>query len=463
MITNDHQRRTTERKLIELRTALEQRSNEPMPTGRDPEMHELVAEGLRAHITELQTELNNSHATHVELVTGNSLTPAASPIEGERLSGAVPDLRYQGKPHSGPNRAAVVRSAGPPAPGTGTGRGRSANSVAKVGLAMATLQHSPAQIDLSGTGLANAIADPDAEPHVKLISGWLAEFTSIHTRAAYMGDLLLFARYANTAGFNILNASKTDIAGFKAVLEDPNAGGLAPASVARRITAVSSFFNHCVVEEAIAANPALLVRRPRISDESMTQALTRIEAARLLEHAANAGPRDHALICLLMLNGLRVSEVCAANISDLHTVENHHVLKVRRKGGVVARTVLAPLTNGALRGHLDDRAVDGKPARGPLLIDREGQRLDRHDATRIVARLSRAIGVTKTITPHSLRHTFVTTARAANIDVRDVQAAVGHSDVRMTMRYDRSNQRLDAHPTYAVTTHLAATDTRNHQ
>jgi integrase/recombinase XerD len=357
------------------------------------------------------------------------------------------------------NRAAVVRSAALTPASRGTRSGRSGPGETKIGLATATIHHSPAQIDLSGAGLANAIADPDAEGHVRLIAGWLAGFTSIHTRAAYMGDLLLFARYANTAGFNILNATKTDVAGFKAVLEDPDVGGLAPASVARRITAVSSFFNHCVVDEVMAANPALLVRRPRLSEESMTQALTRVEAARLLEHAAAAGPRDQALACLLMLNGLRVSEVCAANISDLHTVENHQVLKVRRKGGIVARTVLAPLTYGAVRAHLDARAVDGKPARGPLLLDREGHRLDRHDATRIVARLARAAGVTKTITPHSLRHTFVTTARAANIDVRDVQAAVGHSDVRMTMRYDRSHQRLDAHPTYAVTTHLIATDT----
>ena len=188
----------------------------------------------------------------------------------------------------------------------------------------------------------------------------------------------------------------------------------------------------------------------------MTQALTRVEAARVLEYAEAAGPRDHALICLLLLNGLRVSEVCATNISDLHTVEHHQVLKIRRKGGLVARTVLHPRTHAAVRAHIDSRAADGKPARGPLIVDGDDRRLDRHDATRIVTRLTKAAGVTKTITPHSLRHTFVTTARAANVDVRDVQAAVGHADPRTTMRYDQTKQRLDAHPTYTVTTHITA-------
>ena len=355
------------------------------------------------------------------------------------------------------HRAAVMRSAALPPIGRGSRTGRSGE--AKIGLAVATIEHSPAHIDLSGTGLAAAIANPDAEPHVRLIAGWLANFSSVHTRAAYYGDLLAFAKYANTHGLNILGASKADVAGFKALLEDPDAGGLSPASVARRISAVSSFYRHLEEEGITIGNPALLVRRPRVSDESMTQALTRVEAHRVLDQADTAGPRDHALICLLLLNGLRVSEVCAANIGDLHTVEHHQVLRIRRKGGITARTVLAPRTHAAIRAHIESRTAEGKPARGALLIDGVGRRLDRHDATRIVARLTKAIGVDKTITPHSLRHTFVTTARAANVDVRDVQNAVGHADPRTTMRYDRTNQKLDAHPTYTVTTHITSTDT----
>ena len=256
--------------------------------------------------------------------------------------------------------AATARSTGLPATGRGVHTARTARhcTEAKVSLIMATIEHSPAAVDLTGPALATAIADPDAEPHVRLIAGWLANFSSTHTRAAYYGDLLGFARYANTHRLNILNASKADVAGFKAILEDVDGGNLSPATVARRISAVSSFYRHLEQEGVTTSNPALLVRRPRVSDESMTPALTRIEAARLLEHADQAGPRDHALICLLLLNGLRVSEVCAANIGDLHTVEHHQVLKIRRKGGLVARTVLAPRTHAAIRSHIDTRTTN---------------------------------------------------------------------------------------------------------
>ena len=67
-------------------------------------------------------------------------------------------------------------------------------------------------------------------------------------------------------------------------------------------------------------------------------------------------------------------------------------------------------------------------------LDVQGRRLDRHDAARIITRLRHTAGVIKPITPHGLRHTFVATARAANVDVRDIQTAVGHADPRSTMR-----------------------------
>jgi integrase/recombinase XerD len=356
---------------------------------------------------------------------------------------------------------ARTRVAKPSAGLARTGRHASGGKTSKVTLVEATLDHSPGQIDLGGPALAQALSDPAAPPHVRLIAGWLANFSSLHTRNAYYGDLISFATYANNHGINIIEATKSDVAGFKAVLEDTDGDNRSPATVARRISAVSSFFRHLEEEGHSIGNPALLVRRPKVSTESMTPALTRTEAARLLEHAETAGPRDHALICLLLLNGLRISEICSANIGDLHTVEHHQVLKIKRKGGLVARTVLAPRTHGAIRTHIDTRTnTDGKTARGPLIIDNTGTRIDRFQALRIVGRLTKTAGIDKPITPHGLRHTFVTTARAANIDVRDVQAAVGHADPRTTMRYDQTKQRLDAHPTYIVSTHIASGESR---
>jgi integrase/recombinase XerD len=161
------------------------------------------------------------------------------------------------------------------------------------------------------------------------------------------------------------------------------------------------------------------------------------------------GPREHALVCLLALNGLRVSEVCGADIDDLGHERGHAVLAVTRKRGKKALAALAPRTTVAVAAAIGDRLE------GPLLLDQAGARLDRHDAARIIRRLAHAVGNTKRISPHSLRHSFVTLALDAGVTLRDVQDAAGHADPRTTRRYDHARNNLDRHPTYRLAAFLA--------
>jgi site-specific recombinase XerD len=81
--------------------------------------------------------------------------------------------------------------------------------------------------------------------------------------------------------------------------------------------------------------------------------------------------------------------------------------------------------------------------------------LDRYAAARIVKRLARPAGITKRISPHSLRHSFITAALDAGVPLRDVQDAASHADPRTTMRYDRAHHSLDGHATYIVSTFVA--------
>lgn len=83
------------------------------------------------------------------------------------------------------------------------------------------------------------------------------------------------------------------------------------------------------------------------------------------------------------------------------------------------------------------------------------RRLDRHAATRIVRRLAKGAGIEKRVTPHSLRHSFITAALDAGVPLRDVQEAASHADLRTTMRYDRARGSLDRHATYIVGTFFA--------
>ena len=158
---------------------------------------------------------------------------------------------------------------------------------------------------------------------------------------------------------------------------------------------------------------------------------------------------EHALISLLALNGLRVSEATSADIEALGTERGHRTLAITRKGGKKAVIPLAPRTA---------RAIDltiGKGCEGPIFTTLSGQRLDRHAAGRIVRRVARKAGFVKKIGPHTLRHAFITAALDAGVPLRDVQEAASRADSRTAMRYDRARVSLDRHAIYVVAACIA--------
>jgi integrase len=177
--------------------------------------------------------------------------------------------------------------------------------------------------------------------------------------------------------------------------------------------------------------------------------LDRNELGALLVQAGLGSTRDHALASLLALNGLRISEALGADIGDLDFDRGHRTLRIVRKGGKHAIVPLAPRTSRALDLYLGERTS------GPLFLGALGGRMDRCAADRTVKRLARRAGIAKRISPHSLRHSFITAALDAGVALRDVQEAASHADPRTTMRYDRARQSLDRHPTYVVAAFVA--------
>ncbi len=156
------------------------------------------------------------------------------------------------------------------------------------------------------------------------------------------------------------------------------------------------------------------------------------------------------LACLLALNGLRISEALNADIEHLGVERGHRTLVITRKGGRIVTIPLAPRTARSI-----DLCV-GEQHEGPIFQNWDRtRRLDRHAASRIVRRLAKGAGIDKRITPHSLRHSFITAALDAGVALRDVQEAASHADPRTTMRYDRARHSLDRHATYIVATFLA--------
>jgi len=183
--------------------------------------------------------------------------------------------------------------------------------------------------------------------------------------------------------------------------------------------------------------------------ESHATGLDRNELGALLVAAGLGSPAEHALISLLALNGLRVSEATGANIENLGVERGHRTLVITRKGGKVVTIPLAPRTARAI-----DLAV-GERVEGPIFSGPDENRLDRHGAARVVRRVARRAGITKPVGPHTLRHAFITAALDAGVPLRDVQEAASHADPRTTMRYDCARGSLDRHATYIVAAYLA--------
>src|SRR5215207_10034946 len=164
------------------------------------------------------------------------------------------------------------------------------------------------------------------------------------------------------------------------------AEGRMRSTVARRLSTLASFYRYCHVEGVLRRNPAANVRRPKVDHESRTRGLDRNELGALLVQAGLGTPRDHALIVLLALNGLRVSEALGADVGDRGVDRGHRTLRIVRKGGKHVTIPLAPRTATALDLYIGERAG------GPIFLGATGQRLTRHAADRTVKRLARRPG-----------------------------------------------------------------------
>lgn len=302
----------------------------------------------------------------------------------------------------------------------------------------------------------------------RLAAGWLLGYSSPHTRRAYARDLTGWAHWCAGLHVDPLHADRVHVDAWARHLTEGQA--LAPATVSRRLAAVSAFYRWCVLEQHLPTNPAVHVRRPEVDpDASTTLGLSADQARALLASAAEHSPRMLALVALLLVDGLRISEALGLDVDDVQGVDRgHRIADLRRKGGRAARAALPPLVADAIDTYLAHRAgLDPKPSdvapsgRGalvrPLFVTRTGARWRPGNAARALAALAAHAGVpgAARITPHVLRHAAITLALDAGVPLHEVQDFAGHRDPRSTRRYDRARGRLDRHASYALAAHLS--------
>jgi integrase/recombinase XerD len=151
------------------------------------------------------------------------------------------------------------------------------------------------------------------------LAGFLAGYRGL-TREAYTLDLRQFTAWCRARSLQLFSVRRADIETFARELE---AKGRARATVTRRLCTIAGFYKYAVEEELLEHSPAAHVRRPRLDYESHATALDRNELGALLVAAGLGSSVEHALISLLALNGLRVSEATGANIEELGLERGH--------------------------------------------------------------------------------------------------------------------------------------------
>ena len=272
-----------------------------------------------------------------------------------------------------------------------------------------------------------------------LVSEFLAG-CSVATARAYARDLANLRCHLVARSIGLLGARRSDLAAW---VRDQEAAGTAAATIRRRIAAAAGLYRHLVFEGGLAVSPAAGLRRPA-GLGGPRLGLAAEDLARLRSAARSVGDTAALLVDLLLVEGLRVSEACGADDTDVVSEAGTRALRVRRKGGRVETVGLV----NEVAGLVDKLVAIQGP--GPLLRGRDGGRLARQVAWRWVCRLAELAGIEGRTFPHLLRHSHVTQAISAGVPLAVVALGVGHRDVRTTVSYAKGLARCQAAAATAV-------------
>jgi integrase/recombinase XerD len=286
-------------------------------------------------------------------------------------------------------------------------------------------------------------------PAVGPVETWLAAIDSDNTRAAYAGDVRAFVEWlrdhhgidADTAPVNLFAVTLDTAARYADAMREMTGRYGKPLSAstrARRLSALSALYRHLTSRGFVPANPIRELERPNVPKEGRTPARAADEIGQMLEAAD--GLRDLVLVLLLFVSAFRVTEVCRANAENLSEELGRRLLAVRTKGGKVRVDPLDPIVADAIDLYLGGRTA------GPLLLNDEGGRLERHHVTPILQRLARAAGIAdpNAIRPHVMRTSAATYWLESGVPIQKVQHKLDHASSTTTEAYHRrSRGRVD--------------------
>jgi integrase/recombinase XerD len=288
------------------------------------------------------------------------------------------------------------------------------------------------------------VADPTLALRTYLDHLAVERGLAANTLTSYRRDLRRYVAFLAASGVDDLDAvGEATVSDFLMRLREGDADHqpLSASSAGRTVVAVRGFHRFCVSDGLATHDPAAGVRPPAPA-RRLPKALPLADVEAILEAAGSPGTvlalRDRALLEVLYGTGARISEAVGLDVDDLDRVDGTVLL--RGKGG---KDRLVPVGSFALdavdayltRARPELASVGSAERAGALFLNARGGRLSRQSAWTVLVRAAERAGVTRDVSPHTLRHSFATHLLEGGADVRVVQELLGHASVTTTQIY----------------------------
>lgn len=274
----------------------------------------------------------------------------------------------------------------------------------------------------------------------ELISAWkdwlLKERRySAHTADAYLRDLSFFINFFDMPDVSFL--TNLDVRDFRSFISARAAKSLEKSSLSREISAIKNFFNWLNKKHGIKNEAVSLISNPK-RNKTLPKAIDADEAFELLEQAPFfsksdwQGLRDRAVLILLYGSGLRISEALGLNVGQIKRGQN--VLVIKGKGNKERVVPVLDVEVDAVDAYLNAQPYSLKDG-DPLFVGARGERLCARIIQRQMQKIRAYMGLSESVTPHALRHSFATQLLSEGCDLRSIQELLGHESLSTTERY----------------------------
>ncbi|MBI2343668.1 MAG: site-specific tyrosine recombinase XerD [Deltaproteobacteria bacterium] len=262
-----------------------------------------------------------------------------------------------------------------------------------------------------------------------------------NTILSYARDLARLRRSLARQQIDDLSALTT--AAIRHCMAETFDAGLSLRSMSRMLTTIRTWCRYLVAQKLLGDDPTRIIESPRLR-KALPTVLSMAEVDQLLAACPCDSPgaiRDEAILQLFYASGLRVSELCSLELSQLNLDGGY--LRVIGKGNKERVVPMGQVALQSVQRYLAEARppLTGRRQTETLFLSRTGRPLTRQDGWRCIKATARRAGIAKPVTPHTLRHSFATHLLERGADLRAVQVMLGHSSIATTQIYTHVSRR----------------------